>query len=107
MDTVFVLAGLFAVPIAMGWLLARWTGLSRLLVALLAGMPLPLLFLIVVIADYVDSLNIPKGQCGFSCELGRGLAPLVAAVTVGGMIIAIVVGFVTATIVRRRRRRMS
>lgn len=107
MDMVLVPAAIIAVPIAVGWMLAKWTDLPRLVVALIAGMPLPLIALIIVLADYVDSLSIPAGQCGFSCGLGRSLAPLVAMTAAGGMVIAITIGYITAIIVRRRRRRTS
>ena len=107
MDVVLFLTGVIIVPIAVGWLLAGWTSLPRLVVALVAGIPLPLIALVIALADYVDSLNIPAGRCGFSCELGRSLAPLVAMIAAGSMVIAVTIGFVTAMIVRRRHRRTS
>jgi len=104
MDAVLVLTVVVLVPILAGWALARWTDWPRLVVALIAGMPLPIVALVIILVDYVDVLHIPDKKCGFSCELDRALAPAVAMSTGVGLVIAVVIAFVTATIVRRRRR---
>ncbi len=103
MEALLVLGGILLIPAVVAGVLAARTRWPRLIIATIVGIPLPLAFLVVVSVGYFQAVARPPGQCGFSCELDRSLAPLMMLVALGGMAIAVVTAFVTAMIVRRRQ----